>query len=76
MVTIVEIREAFLAFFPCSQGPSGKAIAKQIITAVLIFGLGMNLCRGQGYDGAGNMSGKYNCARADSSTKRITKAIC
>ena len=48
------IREPFLEFFPYSQELSGNAIAKQTITAVLTLGLDMNLCRGQGYDGAGN----------------------
>ena len=68
------IREAFLGFFPCTEGLSGKAIAKQIITAVHTLGLDMNLCRGQGYDGAGNMSGKYNGA-STIVTNQYPKAI-
>ena len=50
------IREAFLGFFPCFKGLSGKAIAKQIISAVSKLRLDMNRCKGQGYDGAGNMA--------------------
>ena len=59
-----EIRESFLGFFPCSEGLTGRAIAKQIVGAVSDVGLDMSLCRGQGYDGAGNMAGKLNGASA------------
>ena len=56
------IRESFLGFFPCNEGLSGKAIAEKIVTAVNDLGLDMTFCRGQGYDGAGNMAGKCNGA--------------
>ena len=40
------------------EGTSGAAIADLIFGQIKTFGLDMNNCRGQGYDGAGNMSGK------------------
>ena len=57
------IREEFLGFVPC-EGLSGEAIAKQITDSVCSLGLDMQLCRGQGYDGAGNMAGKVSGAAA------------
>ena len=52
------ICEAFLGFVPCSEGLSGVAFSKTILDAVKGVGFDINLCRGQGYDGAGNMAGK------------------
>eukprot|EP00795_Rhopilema_esculentum_P015975 gene15975-biopygen5349 len=59
-----KIREEFMGFIPCSEGMKGKDIANTILQAVEGFGLDMNLCRGQGYDGAGNMAGKCSGAAA------------
>ena len=50
------IREEFLGFIHCVKGTSGAAIADLIFGQIKTFGLDMNNCRGQGYDGAGNMS--------------------
>ena len=44
------------------SGISGEALAKVIKDSVKEIGLDMKDCRGQGYDGAGNMAGK--CAGA------------
>ena len=57
-----EIREDFLGFIVCNEGLSGQAIATKILQAIKELDLDPNLCRGQGYDGAGNMSGKCNGA--------------
>ena len=53
-----EIRETFLGFIPCDEGLTGAAIAKKVTEGIENFSLDMNFCRGQGYDGAGNMAGK------------------
>eukprot|EP00112_Aurelia_sp_Birch-Aquarium-sp1_P023908 Seg732.10 transcript_id=Seg732.10/GoldUCD/mRNA.D3Y31 product="52 kDa repressor of the inhibitor of the protein kinase" protein_id=Seg732.10/GoldUCD/D3Y31 len=56
------IREEFLGFTQCSEGLSGEAIAKTIKQALDDFGLDIEKCRGQGYDGAGSMAGKCSGA--------------
>ena len=56
------IREEFLGFTQCSEGLSGEAVAKTIKQALEDFGLDIENCRGQGYDGAGNMAGKCSGA--------------
>lgn len=56
------IREEFLGFTQCSEGLSGEAIAKTIKQALDDFGLDIENCRGQGYDGAGSMAGKCSGA--------------
>ena len=56
------IREDFVGFFECNKGLSGKAICSKLEETVSNLGLDMNNCRGQGYDGAGNMAGKYSGA--------------
>ena len=62
------IREELLGFSQCSEGMTGEAISNTILESVKDFGLDMSFCRGQGYDGAANMSGK--CAGA---AARITR---
>ena len=57
-----EIREEFFRFMHCDSGVSSEALAKVIKDSVKEIGLDMKDCRGQGYDGAGNMAGK--CAGA------------
>ena len=54
-----EIREDFLGFFPCKEGVRGAQIATLLKDKAAELGLEMENCRGQGYDGAGNMAGKY-----------------
>ena len=58
------IREDFLAFVECQHGTTGEQLASLIETTCLSMGLDMNLCRGQGYDGAGNMAGVCKGAAA------------
>ena len=52
------IREEFVKFVYL-DGTSGQQIADSIKKEIREMGLDMVNCRGQGYDGAGNMSGKY-----------------
>lgn len=52
-----DIREDFLSFVECEHGTTGAQLADLIETTCHSLGLDMNLCRGQGYDGAGNMAG-------------------
>ena len=56
------VREEFLGFYLCEDGTTGAAIKDLIIGAVADLGLSMDDCRGQCYDGAGNMSGRLNGA--------------
>ena len=53
------IKEGFVDFLPCLDGTSGQAIASLILDRIRLYGLDAGLIRGQGYDGAGNMSGKF-----------------
>ena len=43
-----------------SDGCTGLAIKNELLKEVEDFGLDLNLCRGQGYNGAGTVSGIYN----------------
>ncbi|XP_065197012.1 52 kDa repressor of the inhibitor of the protein kinase-like [Sycon ciliatum] len=52
-----QVTEAFLSFVACSNGTTGEALANEIKTQLLNWGLDMTKLRGQGYDGAGNMAG-------------------
>ena len=56
------VREEFVGFYRCEDGTTGAAIKDLIIGAVADLGLSMDDCRGQCYDGAGNMSGRLNGA--------------
>lgn len=56
------VREEFVGFYLCEDGTTGAAIKDLIIDAVADLGLSMDDCRGQCYDGAGNMSGRLNGA--------------
>ena len=53
------IREEFLGFLHCKDGTSGEALANLIVDQLEVLGVDIADCRGQGYDGAGSMSGKY-----------------
>ena len=54
------IREAFLGLCHLSDGCTGLATKNELLKEVKDFGLDMNLCRGQGYDGTGAVAGIYN----------------
>ena len=56
------IREEFVDFVLCDTGTSGSAVAHNIVEALEGFGLDTSYLRGQAFDGAGNMAGKYRGA--------------
>ena len=58
------IREEFVEFVFCDTGTSGSAIADKILEGLEEYGLNVNYLRGQAFDGAGNMAGKYRGAAA------------
>ena len=53
-----EIREEFIGFIHCYAGTSGQDIVDNIYHKLDELGIDIMNCRGQGYDGAGNMTGK------------------
>ncbi|XP_065663604.1 zinc finger MYM-type protein 1-like [Hydra vulgaris] len=52
------ICEDFLRFIECKSGTTGLSLAQNIVSAIDDLDLDIQKCRGQGYDGAGAMSGK------------------
>ena len=55
------IQERFLRFIYYDTGTSGKALTDNIISSLRgDFNLDIMKCRGQCYDGVGNMAGKYS----------------
>lgn len=54
-----QIREDFLQFVPVYD-LTGKSLAKTILASLKNFGIKTEYLRGQGYDGASSMSGKFN----------------
>ena len=52
-----EIQESFLGFIECEQETSGEQLATLLESTFQSLGLDVHMCRGQGYDGASNMSG-------------------
>ena len=56
-----EIQERFLKFIHCDSGLSGEALKDKIIYCITHeLNLKLEDCRGQCYDGAGNMAGKFS----------------
>ncbi|XP_063215616.1 zinc finger MYM-type protein 1-like [Bacillus rossius redtenbacheri] len=62
-IDLIDIREDFLTFVPVYD-VTGAGIASTIKTELLKLGLEMTNLRGQGYDGAGAMSGHLNGVQA------------
>ena len=56
------ICEEFVEFVLCDTGTTGTAIAGKILGTLETYSLNLGYLRGQGYDGAGNMAGKYRGA--------------
>ena len=52
------IKEKFVIFIECDTGTSANAIASKIKVALSDLCLDLENVRGQGYNGASNMSGK------------------
>lgn len=57
------VHEEFLCFVPV-ESTTGEALAQCILTKLAQLGLDVNYLRGQGYDGASNMSGAYRGVQA------------
>ena len=55
-----DICEDFLKFIHCKSGLTGKDLYNEVTEALTSFGLDLQNCRGQGYDGAGPVSGHVN----------------
>ena len=51
-----------MTFLHCHDGVTDKTVGDLITKAIEDAGLNVDHCRGQGYDGAGNMTGKYSGA--------------
>ena len=56
------MQERFLTFVDCCK-KIGLEISMLILETLKKFGIPLADCRGQGYDNAANMSGKYNGAQ-------------
>uniref|UniRef100_A0A3B1JF76 TTF-type domain-containing protein n=1 Tax=Astyanax mexicanus TaxID=7994 RepID=A0A3B1JF76_ASTMX len=65
--------ERFLAFEPI-ENHSGDSLAECVVAMVENLGLDLSNCRGQSYDNASNMSGKYNGVQAH--LKQRNSLIC
>ena len=55
-----QVKEEFVKFIECDAGTSGAELSDKIIKAITDLGLDISNIRGQGYDGAGNMSGSVS----------------
>ncbi|XP_028419093.1 52 kDa repressor of the inhibitor of the protein kinase-like, partial [Dendronephthya gigantea] len=73
-----QIREEFLGFVPCKKGVSGEAVAATIEEFLRDQNLPIDDCRGQGYDGAGNMAGRLSgvAARIQETNKKALYVHC
>lgn len=58
-----KIHEDFLQFLPCDS-ITGEALSQQILQCLQDWGLEVGDIRGQGYDGAANMAGKFKGVQA------------
>ncbi|XP_066916669.1 52 kDa repressor of the inhibitor of the protein kinase-like [Clytia hemisphaerica] len=59
-----DIKEDFVGFVHLKDGLTGKALSNAIVKRVSDLKLDIMNCRGQGYDGAGSVSGEKNGAVA------------
>jgi hypothetical protein len=59
----VHVYEDFVGFVAVAN-TTGEMLASTILSRVAELGLDMQNCRGQGYDGASNMSGRISGVRA------------
>ena len=58
------IQEKFIRYILCDKGLTGEALSEKIKENIAEIGLDLQDCRGQCYDGAGNMAGKCSGAAA------------
>jgi hypothetical protein len=73
-----QIREKFLGFVPCKKGVSGEALATTIKAFLRDLNLRIDDCRGQGYDGAGNLAGRLSgvAARIQETNEKALYVHC
>ena len=73
-----QIGEKFLGFVPCKTGVSGEAVANTIQEFLGDRNLSIDDCRGQGYDGAGNIAGRISgvAARIQQINKKAFYVHC
>ena len=64
------IREDFMGFLHCRWGLSGADLSKLLLNKLIEIGLNIQDCRGQGYDGAGAVSGYINVKVVNITAKR------
>ena len=56
-----KINKRFIKFIHCDEGVTGKALSDKILNCIVgELSLEITNCRGQCYDGAANMVGKYS----------------
>jgi hypothetical protein len=55
--------ERYVGFVPIKSHKS-ESLTERILSLVAALGLDINMCRGQSYDNASNMSGKYSGVQA------------
>ena len=55
-----DICEDFVKFIHCKSGLTGKDLSNEVTEALSSFGLDLQNCCGQGYDGAGAVSRHVN----------------
>ena len=67
--------EEFLKFLYMDSGVRGEELKSKILETLRDAGIYMSYCRGQGYDGAANMSG-VRCGCASLITAEYPLAIC
>ncbi|XP_057298780.1 52 kDa repressor of the inhibitor of the protein kinase-like [Hydractinia symbiolongicarpus] len=72
------IKEDFLKFLHCKEGLTGADLAQLMLSALQNLNLDFSNCRGQGYDGAGNVAGHLNglSARLLSVNKKAIYVHC
>lgn len=63
IATDIQMNEVFLGF-EATVGSSASELEKQILGSIEKNGIDLSKCRGQGYDGAANMSGAYSGVQA------------
>ena len=61
----LHIREDFIYFVLCENGLTGNNLASALIKIIDSVALEIENCRGQAYDGAGNVAGEKSTLAAD-----------
>lgn len=67
--------EDFMEFLHCDSGVTGEALSNKILNKLQEYDLDLNLLRGQGYDGASNMSNRCKKGVASRITSQYPLAL-